>query len=74
MSDPRTALFKPLEKLERTAEECFELLTQEREARICAETASRKKDEFLLIVAHELRNPLNLIVGWLEMPMTGVKV
>jgi signal transduction histidine kinase len=67
MSDPRAALFKPLEKLEETLGEYFELLKSEREARVRAETANRQKDEFLMIVAHELRNPLNLIAGWLKL-------
>lgn len=67
MSDPTVALFKPLDKFEDMVGECFEFIRREREARVRAETANRQKDEFLMIVAHELRNPLNLIVGWLEL-------
>jgi signal transduction histidine kinase/DNA-binding response OmpR family regulator len=33
-------------------------------ARARAEAASRTKDEFLATVSHELRNPLNAILGW----------
>jgi signal transduction histidine kinase/ActR/RegA family two-component response regulator len=39
-------------------------LAQERHARVRAESANRAKDEFLSIVSHELRSPLNAILGW----------
>ncbi|MGC2305365.1 hybrid sensor histidine kinase/response regulator [Candidatus Binatus sp.] len=36
-----------------------------------AEAASRMKEEFLATVSHELRNPLNAIMGWVHLLRTG---
>lgn len=48
-------------------EERDRALAQEQIAREQAETANRIKDEFLAILSHELRSPLNPILGWVKL-------
>jgi PAS domain S-box-containing protein len=47
------------------------LLASEKDAREQAEQANRLKDEFLAVVSHELRSPLNAITGWASLMRTG---
>lgn len=44
-----------------------QLLIQEQAARSAAESANRAKDEFLSVLSHELRNPLNAMIGWAQL-------
>jgi|KBSSwiStaDraftv2_1062776.scaffolds.fasta_scaffold04414_3 signal transduction histidine kinase len=52
-------------------EELRALLEFERTARIEAERAGRLKDEFLEALGHELRPPLNSILGWSRLMELG---
>jgi len=47
------------------------VLQQEHTARQAAENANRIKDEFLAVLSHELRSPLNPILGWTKLLQDG---
>jgi PAS domain S-box-containing protein len=47
------------------------LLESERKARDEAERQGRLKDDFLATLSHELRTPMNIVLGWLQILTTG---
>jgi PAS domain S-box-containing protein len=47
------------------------LYEAEQRARLEAETANRLKDDFLATISHELRSPLNSILGWVALLREG---
>ncbi len=48
-----------------------QVLQREQAAREAAEKANRIKDEFLAVLSHELRSPLNPILGWSKLLQSG---
>ncbi|MBD2024379.1 response regulator [Leptolyngbya sp. FACHB-711] len=54
-----------------TASEREQLLAREQAARAEADRANRIKDEFLAVLSHELRSPLNPILGWAKLLQNG---
>jgi len=63
---------KRVEEELRQSEQNYRMLTEsERAARSEAEQANRIKDEFLANLSHELRGPLNPILGWTQILQKG---
>ena len=54
-----------------SAREREDLLRRAREARDEAERQGRLKDDFLATLSHELRTPMNAVLGWLSILLQG---
>lgn len=59
-----------IEDQKQIQEERSKLIAREQAAREEAEAANRSKDQFLAIVSHELRSPLNSVLGWAHLLKT----
>jgi PAS domain S-box-containing protein len=64
-------VFRDITERRLTEKERSTLLISERAAREKAEAASRSKDEFVAMISHEIRSPLNSILGWAQMLRRG---
>lgn len=65
------AVTRDISERKKLEQEREQLLESERAARQQAERANHSKDEFVAILSHELRSPLNAILGWTQMLRRG---
>lgn len=59
------------ERLTESEAQKQKLLENEQKARLLAEQANQTKDEFIAVVSHEFRTPLNAIAGWTKILRTN---
>ncbi|HKQ48876.1 MAG TPA: response regulator [Phycisphaerae bacterium] len=67
VTERTSALESSTARLRESEERLHIALDSERAARLEAERAARAKDEFLAMLSHELRSPLNAILGWSQL-------
>lgn len=65
------SISRDITEVKRIEAEREQLLTREQTAREQAESVNRIKDEFLAVLSHELRSPLNPILGWTSLLRNG---
>lgn len=61
------AVSRDISDRKQAEQERDQLLTEAQTARALAEAANRSKDEFVTVVAHELRSPINSVAGWAQL-------
>jgi PAS domain S-box-containing protein len=66
-----TIILRDITERQQIEAERERLLARAQEARQQAEEANRLKDEFVATISHELRAPLNAILGWTRLLHTG---
>ncbi len=71
LTQANQALQAEITERKRVEGERKRLLAQEQVARVEAEEANRIKDEFLAVLSHELRTPMNPILGWARLLQSG---
>lgn len=59
-------------ELERANGRLRELMVDAENARLLAEEANRAKSDFLATVSHEIRTPINAIVGYTDLMLLGI--
>jgi signal transduction histidine kinase len=71
LASANRALQAEIVERRRAEEERAVMFEREKAARVAAESINRVKDEFLATLSHELRTPMNAILGWTHILGSG---